>query len=857
VKNLREGSMRFLTVCLVLLFAGITSIVFAQNTYAEQGDLWSDGRAVVLNKTPQTLLLERWCTTFVQDIYVTSYQASKRVCMYGDERLRIGNFNQDGANKALVQFPFSNDVYVLEGICGGVVCLYSPDEDLLVTRQPVSQIGWGLVVYKNVSSRIKRDYLSTPFVHYIFNSTNPDYVMKNDVGIPIVTPSFAISGNGKWIVAEMRDKGIVRLNTGTLETRHVGFNRYLYGFGTDPELDLAISNNGKSVAVAGLNAGLDVIDVTTGCGQELRGNLMLRDGTVRCRSSGIEIGSLVPGFRIAERPRFYGQGDELEMNVASDAGVFRVTFGINGTVVLPRLKLLSLGDSFSSGEGETDDSYYISGTNSGYDTCHVSKRSYAALFAIHIGLHEDQAKNIACSGARITDVVGSKANYWGQGNRLRKDGIELPLSERDTVQKQAVERFVPGRALQLDFIQRYHPEIITIGIGGNDAGLMGKLNTCAMPGTCEWATPEGIGKTAGEVKRLSSTLESLFSNVSEVAGDARILVVGYPNIVDPQGTCDPITALLFDAKERIFIQQGIAYLNQVIRSSVNKAGFTYVDIEDSFKGKELCSISATKAMNGIRIGNDITITSILPMLKVIGAETFHPTPVGHALVGEILGRVYDATDQPDVGFALPTNPPEYWSTHGIPPLAEAYTTDFVVPGEKPSNTVAIEVSDGRLQPGSNIVVELRSHPLTLATLITNDNGGLKGLVTIPESVEEGFHTLHLYATNKDGKSIDMYQFITVSSAKEVAVMNEAYTSNEKSTSSVESDKPISEIGVLGVGTQNVDGVARSNVPASSIETTMQIKVKRPWGYIVIISVAVVVSGLSTILLKRRWAKPSS
>lgn len=864
--------MKALAVIFVLFFVGLTGLCVSSNALALQGSLWTEGPAVIARSSALAVSSNGSCPTYKQDIFVAELGAPRNICMYGDERLRIGTYTEGGGDNAVVEFPYSNTMHVLKGICGST-CYYAADTDVLVTQQQVSQYGRGLVVFQHASARIKQVISPPSAVSYVFDASNPDYEMKNDAGRYIWTPSFSVSSNGKWVVAELYGSGTVVLDLATLTARQITTEGYLYGRGMDPTEELAISDDGKSVAVTGQNAGLHVFDVTNGCGQGLIGDLTRLSTSSPCPSNDLGIGLSFPNFASAHRPRFFGDGYQLELVVNSwVSGARRVTFVTKGTPIAHQLKILSLGDSFSSGEGETDDGYYAPGTNQLFDTCHVSTRAYPSLIAQRLGINDVDAKNLACSGAKISDIIGPSDEYWGQGGRLGAAGLKLSELEKAAAEDKAVDDFQPGRALQSNFIERYNPEILTIGVGGNDAGLMGKLRTCAMPGTCEWAKGVGIEETAGEIGRLFDTLGSFFAAIAARVEPSRVFIVGYPDIIDPNGLCDLTTAFLMDHSERVFIQNSVRYLNQVIHAAVDKAGFTFVDIEHSLEGTTLCSGASSTSMNSVRIGDDIAIIDALPMLKIIGAETFHPTPSGHDLMADTILANYPGM----VPGATETNtrdiePSPYWNVEGIATERSSFVADFAyIVDDTNSRQMTIQLSDGTLQPHSIVAVEVHSEPTRLAAFTADEQGGVQGSVTIPASIEEGFHTLHLLGINRAGGDIDMYQFITTGALGNVVTGGSSVGPGDTDSSIDSSSTSLSQV-------EHGQSEFLSSIPSvlgaqatKSIDSNLQKILSPAISYIkhsvwpirwVLLGVTVlVVASLSTlcaILLSKRWAKPSS
>lgn len=239
------------------------------------------------------------------------------------------------------------------------------------------------------------------------------------------------------------------------------------------------------------------------------------------------------------------------------------------------------------------------------------------------------------------------------------------------------------------------------------------------------------------------------------------------------GVCDPVTSLLFDRTERTYMRESIQYLNRVIESAAQRAGIGYIDIEDSLSGSELCSGQPVAAMNGLRLGDDTALFTSLPDLKLIGSESFHPTPTGHAMIAAAFtSKHYDITDEDYCGdgqTTCPTSavipePSQYWSpgpggATGV--VVESYAQTFAYTSPETTPMLHISVEEGVLHKDSTVRVEIRSHAAVLGTLRANNRGVVDGIVTLPDTIEEGEHTLHLFGTSEDGTAVDLYQFVHV------------------------------------------------------------------------------------------------
>jgi hypothetical protein len=133
-----------------------------------------------------------------------------------------------------------------------------------------------------------------------------------------------------------------------------------------------------------------------------------------------------------------------------------------------QVSYLAMGDSFASGEGDLDDSWYEEGTDEkGLNLCHLSKRSYPYLLADDLGIPDFYS--VACSGAR-QEHVSTTVQY--ENSRQNSDlGLRIP-----------------GRLTQHEYLDINDASFLTISIGGNDMGFGSTLLECLMPGTCKYET---------------------------------------------------------------------------------------------------------------------------------------------------------------------------------------------------------------------------------------------------------------------------------------------------------------------------------------------------------------------------------
>ncbi len=750
---------------------------------------WINAEPVVDSVIESSYVPVGLCEGNYQTLEVMSEPGFKRLCMAASSDVRFGTYYVGNGNaySAAVGFKYDSKMYKVRGICPLYdSCLYLPSTDSLAVKEYLTDSpSRSLVVYRNFSGRLKpvADAHEFAQLEYIFDASSPDYVFKsitslygpNNYAWPI--GGFGSSDNGDWLAVEFHGRGIGLLNVKTLEMKRVSMAIYYFGGGMDPTFDISVSDDGKNIAFAGYNTDLRIFNVNSDCGDvATEENMSAMSPVYRpCKEAKINTETFMNRFSYAAHPRFNSEGGELSFFAMSYLGNMKQislrAAGYGGQ----RIDYLAMGDSFTSGEGETDDSYYITGTNDEYEKCHVSTRSYPFIIAQWSHIDPTYMRSVACSGAMTKDVIGSDSIYYGQTDRLSLSGlnpIDIVLAKNI-----AKDNFIQGRVHQNSFAQIYQPKVITIGIGGNDAGFMTKLKSCISLGTCDFAgTSRGRGQTAVEIKGLFNTLVNTYQQIHISSPSSKIYAIGYPKIIVPDGNCSWLIGNLLDKTEREFMDEGIVYLNEVIAAAAKAAGIKYVDIQDSFGDFALCGSaqpSVVRSMNSIALGDDSNMLNNSQSFRFIGNESFHPNSLGHQLdASSILGSVGNIMDYeycsngvvvcPDQSVVAP-EPSTYWLQNNYHNYPKQIVSNFVsILDNLGSNLIAsVKLNARMLQPLSSAVIEIHSNKISLGHFITNSDGSLDVGIILPDDLEEGYHSIHLLGNSYSGEEVDLYQLIEV------------------------------------------------------------------------------------------------
>ena len=452
------------------------------------------------------------------------------------------------------------------------------------------------------------------------------------------------------------------------------------------------------------------------------------------------------------------------------------------------IKYLALGDSFSSGEGDTDKNpatgqkYYRQWTDVKEDKakgaprekCHVSTRSYPYKLANWMGLGSGPSAawaSVACSGATVYDMNwDNSGGYEGQDSPLgRLHGYD----NKGTLQKMALNEMIPGRVKQIEFVKKYQPKVITLTAGGNDAGFGAKLTLCAnhesWGSSCMWAKPEYRSWLKADLKYQYYSLKSLYEDLKKATNDqAKIYVLGYPQFIngDPAAQCKNTFTL--DVREREMITNSVTYYNRVIKQAAKAAGVKYIDVENAFGDHWLC---------GDRDSHVTAITGFAGWRGNEQQESFHPNAKGHSDIARKFATELGGVSP--LRYAICEN-----GRNSCPDSAATINTiedteyfkkgqtqdDLRVINYKLSNGTATKVQEKYIEiktsrrpykPWKKVYVKIYSEPRDLGEIEADENGEIKGSVALPEDLPAGYHTLVVSGEAPDGKKQELYQTILV------------------------------------------------------------------------------------------------
>ncbi len=221
------------------------------------------------------------------------------------------------------------------------------------------------------------------------------------------------------------------------------------------------------------------------------------------------------------------------------------------------LNYVALGDSYSAGVGAPGQS----------GLCLVGSNGYPALWA----RRNDPASytNLACNAATTDTVLLT----------------QIP--------------FLSSRA-----------DLVTITIGGNDAGFVPAVSACILTTDAGCAAVVAAAHTF-ITDKLAARLDATYAAIKRRAPRAEIVVLGYPLLFDTSRTSCGLSGL--SVAKRQALNSGAQDLDELAADRARAAGVGYADVRATFAGHGACA--AVPWINGL---------TVVPV-----TNSFHPTATGY------------------------------------------------------------------------------------------------------------------------------------------------------------------------------------------------------------------------------------
>lgn len=623
--------------------------------------------------------------------------------------------------------------------------------------------GGSLTVYDNATSRFSINV--TTGESRLQERSQPTFPKNRTVS----ASGYYTSTNGRYLVyivdtGYANDDIFVRVDLQTGEEKEFGRGWYEYTYSSRLMPNAAISNDGRFVVAGGIDS-IKLWDLSDGCLKPRQQYISQYPDHCPNRvvdSSGY--GEPYSNDAITLWFSFTNDAAHINFVYRNNSTTKIVTIKPNSLLETPTLSYLAMGDSYSSGEGDIDkksdgSSYYLPGTDT-YGGCHVSERAYPFWLKTYLGLFADTMKSIACSGAVLSlDYYLPAQSYYGQHNQ-RKTMTE---QQYGVVSENALSSFTPGVVSQIEFVRRYQPKVVTVTGGGNDVGFGEILTYCASPSwyeffwsdrTCDYAKQGTVlNKMLGvAIRGQYDYTKLLLKKIKEVSPTTRVYVVGYPIFIGTSNSVCALNSGAINMEEIIMMQEGVKYMNRVLKQAAASEGAYYRDIENALNGGRVCE--GSKYMTGT--------WDIKYNLTDHQQETFHPNANGQKQIADRLWQQ---------GMSLHSQSPSAIDYQGPPPIPVSLGGDTATKVTKKKMTLfdaikkgvtsSISLPNYSFAPRTPVSIKGYSEEVSIGEYTSDTEGGLT-LSEVPlEKLPLGIHVLTVTGESLSHDPLIYYQPITI------------------------------------------------------------------------------------------------
>lgn len=769
-------------VTLLMLVSGYL-LATSNSASASVENIWTSG-GTLTSSSPRSRSenIYHWCTWQYASLY--GQTGLQQVCLGRGKNIRLAYHGS--TNRFYVAIGSDQTFYPIYSLDSNQqqTAILIPNTDTLILKDYGNFQHRGLSIYKNMPQRLSKLPLSST---YDFDASNPDFTLTPPNSPLQHIDMIGYSTNGNWLIAHS-NIGTIRISTNDYSVRVIAepnsqIGEYPY---------MAISDDGNhAVRLFGMYA--RAYDLTTSCGssnlsQQLPQNQACPSADFTSLVSGYQTSSVWPGGVV------FGD-DARHFTVQywddSNANYKLVDIYSSSYVPPPPHDYLALGDSYSSGEGDTErmvtntnykwyrdftDNDENSGMGIPREKCHISLRSYPYKLARFMELPRKNWDTVACSGATAHDIfpLGSDSvDYLGQpkGDKNKTPRLQ-GFGNAAELKVTALNEFIPGRNAQIEFVKKHKPKVITLTMGGNDIGFADKLDACAnfrSIGTCEYAKGDYRQKLKNELKEMYVDLIILYKKLYDASGgQSKIYVLGYPQFISGAENALCESTLNLNTDERKMIYNSIEYFNNVIEQAAKRVGVKYIDIENALGNRKLCEDAGAYVT---------AITGVFGWNGNEMQESFHPNAKGHEAIANAVKVGLSNQSLLDYDWCLETEelicPDNAATQNTILTPANGYfeegtATDSRLKKEqitatqiKKATPINLKLDSYLARPGSSMTATLYSDPVNLGDFDINTAGGIETSITIPSSVPAGYHTLILAGETYSGEPIEYYQSVLV------------------------------------------------------------------------------------------------
>jgi lysophospholipase L1-like esterase len=216
----------------------------------------------------------------------------------------------------------------------------------------------------------------------------------------------------------------------------------------------------------------------------------------------------------------------------------------------------------------------------------------AAVFGVLLPVASaSAAPQYVALGDSYSSGVGTRVFYEEAGECDRSPdayGPKVAAAKGYTLSFQACSGAKTGEVIskQLGTLSST-TSLVTITIGGNDAGFSNVIINCAL---YYFTCGSAISEANTYIKNtLPGLLETTYKDIRAKATTAKVVVLGYPKLFTKEGTTCNVNFLTSGNEKKM--NETAELLDSVIKGRAEAAKFTFINPTVPFESHEVCSSS--------------------------------------------------------------------------------------------------------------------------------------------------------------------------------------------------------------------------------------------------------------------------
>jgi lysophospholipase L1-like esterase len=224
---------------------------------------------------------------------------------------------------------------------------------------------------------------------------------------------------------------------------------------------------------------------------------------------------------------------------------------------------------------------------------------------------------------------------------------DVSCSSATTAHMTAPQSVLLGtNAPQFDAL-RAATRLVTVGIGGNDVGLVGAAVTCAQLGltaptgtACRshFTDADGTDRLSAQIAATAPKIAAVLQGIQRRSPLARVVLVGYPDVLPRTGNgCWPLVPLSPDDVR--YFDGLIVQTNGMLAGQAAAAGVEFADTYSDSIGHDVCTLPGTRWFEGV--------------VPTAPAYPLHPNGLGMKSMSNTLVRILGAQRRTLRGRATP------------------------------------------------------------------------------------------------------------------------------------------------------------------------------------------------------------